>query len=235
MRAVVLAGGQGTRLDPYTTVVPKPLLPVGERPILEVIIRQLASSGFDVLDLCVGHLGGLIKAYLEQGPRRPEEIELRYHWEEQPLGTAGALRQIDPPDEAFLVMNGDILTALDLAELMRFHVERNPSVTIVTYCLEVRLPLGVVESNAGAVTGYTEKPALGYDASTGIYVLDPAALDYIPEERFSELPELVRTLLDADEHVVSYRHDGPWFDIGTPESRAEAVAAYMADPHRFDP
>src|SRR4051812_7129780 len=127
MRAVILAGGLGTRLAPYTTVLPKPLLPVGDRPILELIIRQLAHAGFEEIDISVGHLGELIRAYLEESGVVPDGVEVRYHWEEEPLGTAGALRQVGPFEEPFLVMNGDILTTLDYAEVMSSHRERGPA------------------------------------------------------------------------------------------------------------
>ena len=119
MRAVILAGGQGTRLRPYTTVLPKPLVPVGERPILELIIRQLGDAGCNRIDLCVGHLGGLIRSYLNESGAVPDGIRIDYHWEEEPLGTAGALRLIEKPDESFIVMNGDILTTLDYGEFLR--------------------------------------------------------------------------------------------------------------------
>ena len=145
MRAAILAGGKGTRLRPYTTVLPKPLMPVGERPILELIIHQLAHSGFYRLDLCVGHLGELIQAYLTESLAVPEGIEIAYHWEDEPMGTAGALRQLDLEGEPFLVMNGDILTTLDYGELMAFHAEQEATLTVATHRKDVQMALGVVE------------------------------------------------------------------------------------------
>jgi NDP-mannose synthase len=233
MRAVILAGGQGTRLRPYTTVLPKPLVPVGDRPILELILHQLARAGVTRVDLCVGHLGGLIRAYFEEGATLPEGIALNYVWEDEPLGTAGALHQIEPPDEPFLVMNGDILTKLDYAELVRFHSEREAAMTIASHLKNVDIALGVIETDDEVVTGYVEKPTLGYEVSMGIYVYDPRALAHVPRERF-DFPDLVLALLAAEEKVTTYRYAGPWFDIGTTDEHERAAAAFHADPDRFD-
>ena len=233
MRAVILAGGQGTRLRPYTTVLPKPLVPVGDRPILELILHQLARAGVTQVDLCVGHLGELIRAYFEEGPPLPNGIRLNYIWEDEPLGTAGALHQVEPPDEAFLVMNGDILTKLDYAELVRFHRDNGAAMTIASHLKNVDIALGVIEADDEVVTGYIEKPTLGYEVSMGIYVYDPRALDHIPKGHF-DFPDLVLKLVAEGERVLAYRYAGPWFDIGTPEEHERAVAALQADPDRFD-
>ena len=232
MRAVILAGGQGTRLRPYTTVLPKPLVPVGDRPILELIMHQLARAGVTRVDLCVGHLGELIRAYFEEGPPLPAGLSVNYIWEDEPLGTAGALHQVEPPAEPFLVMNGDILTKLDYAELARFHNERGAALTIAAHEMKVKLELGVIESEGETVTGYVEKPTLGYEVSMGIYVYDPRALEHVPKGRF-DFPDLVLALVAAGETVTTYRYAGPWFDIGTPAEHERAVTAYQADPQGF--
>jgi NDP-sugar pyrophosphorylase family protein len=234
MRAVILAGGRGTRLRPYTTVLPKPLVPMGERPILEVIIRQLAQHGFNEVVLCVGHLGELIRAYLDEARALPEGVTVRYHWEDEPLGTAGALRELEPPNGPFLVMNGDILTTLDYGELMRFHSEREAALTIAAHRKDVKLELGVIEGDQQEVNGYVEKPTLEYEVSMGIYVYDPAAVEIIPRGEHFDFPDLVLKLLDAGKPVVKYRFDGPWFDIGTRDEHERAIEAYEADPDRFE-
>jgi NDP-mannose synthase len=235
MRAAILAGGAGTRLSPYTMVLPKPLVPVGDRPILEVIVRQLARSGFKEVDFLVGHLGELIRVYFDQGASVPEEMVFRYHWEDQPLGTAGALRQIEPPRESLLVMNGDILTTLSYRDLVRFHTEQDAALTIATHAKKVQLALGVVESAGDdAVTGYVEKPELSYEVSMGIYVYSPRAMEHLPRKRF-DFPDLVLKLVEAGERVARFHFDGAWFDIGTRDEHELAVAAYEADPTRFDP
>jgi NDP-sugar pyrophosphorylase family protein len=233
MRAVILAGGKGTRLKPYTTVLPKPLVPVGDRPILELIIHQLGAAGFDRIDLCVGHLGHLIRAYLTESDVIPEGVELNYVWEDQPLGTAGALHLLERPQEPFLVMNGDILTTVDYAQLMRFHSAAGAALTIAAHHKDVRLELGVIEGDDGIVTGYVEKPTLQYEVSMGIYVYDPAVLDRIPRGPF-DFPDVVLMLVDQGEKVQTYHFEGPWFDIGTAEEHDRALAAYDEDSTRFD-
>ena len=234
MRAAILAGGAGTRLSPYTMVLPKPLVPVGDRPILELIVRQLARSGFTEIDFLVGHLGELIRVYFDQGASVPEEMEMRYHWEDEPLGTAGALHQIEPPRDSLLVMNGDILTTLDYDELVRYHREREAALTIATHAKKVQLALGVVEGEGERVNGYVEKPELSYEVSMGIYVYSPRAMDHVPRERF-DFPDLVLKLVEAGERVARFHFDGPWFDIGTRDEHERAVEAYEAEPRRFDP
>jgi NDP-mannose synthase len=233
MRAVILAGGQGTRLRPYTAVLPKPLVPVGDRPILELIIRQLADEGFKEIDLCVGHLGGLIRAYFEEGVAKPEGLELRYHWEREPLGTAGALRLVDPPDGPVLVMNGDILTTLRFGDLMRFHAGSGAALSIATHKKRVTLALGVIEGEGEIVNGFVEKPTFDYRVSMGIYVYSPEAVDCIPDGRF-DFPDVVLELIRVGKPVRSYEFDGAWYDIGTVEEHERAVDAYEEDPGLFE-
>lgn len=232
-RAVILAGGQGTRLRPYTAVLPKPLVPVAERPILELLIRQLAHHGFDHIDLSVGHLGGLIKAYFDH-VELPKGVELHYWWEDEPLGTAGALRQIEGLDEEpFLVMNGDVLTTLDFAQLMRFHRGQSAPLTVATHRQNVDIPLGVIESEDGLITGYTEKPTMRLDVSMGIYAYDREVLEIIPDGRF-DFPDVVQAMLKAGRQVAVYTGPGVWFDIGTVGEHERAVAEIKAHPELFD-
>ena len=232
MRAVILAGGKGTRLRPYTTVLPKPLVPVAERPILELILRQLTSRGFKRIDLSVGHLGGLIKAYLDR-VELPSDVDLRYWWEDEPLGTAGALRRIDDLDEPFLAMNGDILTTFDYGELMRFHLAHDGELTIATHRQDVDIDLGVIESDEGYVVEYVEKPTMHFDVSMGIYVYDPDVLQLIPDGHF-DFPDIVQMMLESDRKVMSYAGRGVWFDIGTVGGHERATAAIQADPELFE-
>jgi NDP-sugar pyrophosphorylase family protein len=235
MRAAILAGGAGTRLAPYTTVLPKPLVPVGERPILELIIRQLAAAGFNRVDLCVAHLGELIRSYLAESAAVPKDVELVYHWESEPLGTAGAIRELDRiDDEPLLVMNGDILTNLDYAELMRFHREHGGALSIATYQRDVKLQLGIVEGADTEVNGYVEKPTLHYEVSMGIYVYSREAIDAVPPRRF-DFPDLVLALLADGKRVCKYEFRDRWYDIGTPGDLELAVDAYMTDPETFEP
>lgn len=232
MRAVILAGGKGTRLRPYTAVLPKPLVPIADRPILELVIRQLASHGFTRIDLSVGHLGGLIKAYLDN-VELPDGLQVSYVWEDEPLGTAGALRRIENLDGPFLAMNGDVLTTLDYAQLMRFHKGHEASLTVATHRQTVDIDLGVVESDDGYVTKYVEKPSMRYDVSMGVYVYDPEVLELIPERRF-DFPDVVNAMLEADRKVAVYTGPGVWFDIGTVGEHERATAEIEAHPELFE-
>jgi len=227
MRAVILAGGLGTRLRPYTTVLPKPLVPVGDRPILEHILRRLARAGFTRADLCVSHLGELIQVYLEQGADLPESLELRFHWEKEPLGTAGALQVVDDLEGTFLVMNGDILTSLDYRALLAFHEQEGAALTIAMHRQQVQVSLGVIGSEGTRVTGFIEKPTLDYEVSMGIYVYDKRALAHLPDGP-CQFPDLVLRLVDAGEHVAAFRSDASWYDIGTLTEYEKAVEALEA-------
>lgn len=222
LRAVILAGGMGSRLRPFTLVLPKPLVPVGDRPILQVILGQLARDGFRNVDLCVGHLGGLIQTYFSDPHNVPDAMQLTYRWESEPLGTAGALRTIDDLYEPFLVMNGDILTDLDFGDLMAFHRDNGAALSIATYRKAHQVALGVIDHVDGSVRDYVEKPTMEYDVSMGVYAYSPAALEYIPPGHF-DFPELVNALLAARERVMIYPFSGTWFDIGTPSDYDSAV------------
>jgi NDP-mannose synthase len=232
-RAVILAGGKGTRLRPYTAVLPKPLVPVAERPILELLIRQLARHGFNHIDLSVGHLGGLVKAYFDQ-VELPDGTELHYWWEDDPLGTAGALRRIECiTSEPFLALNGDLLTTLDFAQLMRFHEGHDAPLTVATHRQNLDVPLGVIESDDGYVTSYVEKPTMRFDVSMGVYAYDPAAIEYIPDGHF-DFPDVVNALLEDGKKVAVYTGPGLWFDIGTAGEHERAVAELEAHPELFE-
>jgi NDP-sugar pyrophosphorylase family protein len=214
MRAVILAGGLGMRLRPYTMVLPKPLVPIHDRPILEHLISQLADHGVTHVDLCVGHLGGLIETYFRGGAHLPDGVRLVFHWEDEPLGTAGALTQIPDLEGSFLVLNGDLLTTLDFTELLRFHREKGATLTVATATKRVELGLGVIECSGGMIVGYREKPTLTFDVSMGVYVYQAAALAHIPDGS-CQFPDLVMRLVKAGQSVASYPCDAEWYDIGT--------------------
>ena len=233
MRAVILAGGLGTRLRPYTTVLPKPLVPVGDRPILEHILGRLHAAGVTTVDLCVGHLGELIQVYFSQSSALPEQLELRWHWEEEPLGTAGALRLVPDLDGPFLAMNGDVLTNLDYAALMRAHEQRGAALTVAMHAQRVQIDLGVIDTDGERIVAYHEKPQLDYEVSMGIYAYSERALAQLPPEGPCQFPELVARLLEAGEEVGAYRSDAEWFDIGTPGEHQRAVDAFTDSPELF--
>jgi NDP-sugar pyrophosphorylase family protein len=221
MRAAVLAGGLGTRLRPYTTVLPKPLVPVGDRPILELIFGWLADSGVRHVDVCIGHLGELIQTYFSQAQTIPAGLEVSWVWEREPLGTAGALRSIPTIKETLLVVNGDILTNLDPTGMLEFHRRQRAALTIATRGTVVATELGVIEHTDGMVTGYHEKPVLRYDASMGIYLYEPRAIAAMAPEPL-QFPELVLALLRRGERVAAYVTDAEWYDVGTLEQHGAA-------------
>jgi NDP-sugar pyrophosphorylase family protein len=231
MRAIILAGGLGTRLRPYTTVIPKPLVPIGDRPVLEHIIRSLAESGVEQIDLCVNHLGQLIRSYLAH-TELPKGLRLNFHWESEPLGTAGAVAAVPDLDGTFIVMNGDVLTTLDYRELVDFHHSKNAALTIAMHAKKVEIELGVIESEGGLVHNYIEKPSLRYRVSTGVYVYDARALHYLPEGP-CQFPELVLRLLAAGERVAAWETDAEWFDIGTIGEYERASADVERSPERY--
>jgi NDP-mannose synthase len=233
MRAVILAGGLGTRLRPYTTVLPKPLVPVGERPILEHILRRLHGCGVRRVDLCVGHLGDLIQAYFSQATALPDDLELSWHWEREPLGTAGALRLVPNLSGTFIAMNGDILTTLDYRELLTFHEQSDAALTVATHAKRVDIDLGVIETDGDRIVGYQEKPRLDYEVSMGIYAYDERALAHLPDDGPCQFPELVGRLLDAGERVAAFRSEAEWFDIGTFAEHQRAAEALERTPDMF--
>ena len=235
---MILAGGKGSRLGPYTTVLPKPLLPVGDRAILDVVVRQLKDYGFEDITLAVGYLSHLIRAVMGDGISRG--VPIRYHEEEQPLGTVGPLATIDGLDETFLVMNGDVLTSLDYSRLMDIHREAGNALTIASHRRTVKIDYGVLhlDGNAGEtkrVTGFEEKPELGYVVSMGVYVMEPRAIELIEPGTYLDLPDLVLKLVDAGEQVGSYVFDGYWLDIGRHDDYERAIAEFAEYKHMFLP
>ncbi|MGZ4170630.1 MAG: sugar phosphate nucleotidyltransferase [Solirubrobacteraceae bacterium] len=232
MKAVILAGGLGMRLRPYTTILPKPLVPVGDRPILEHIIRRLAGCGVTSIDVCVGHLGELIRLYFSQQDKLPVELELRWHWEDEPLGTAGALGTVPGLDETFIAMNGDVLTTLDYRELVDYHRRHDAVLTVATQSKRVDIDLGVIENHGGLITNYREKPSLDYQVSMGIYVYEPRVLDYLPAGP-CQFPDLVLKLLTAGERVAAFPSDAEWYDIGTTQEYERAMEALERRPWAF--
>lgn len=233
MRAVILAGGLGTRLRPYTMILPKPLVPIGERPILELILRRLAAAEINTVDLCVGHLGDLIRVYFEQGTALPAGLQLNWHWEDEPLGTAGALSTIPDLNGTFIAMNGDVLTNLDLRRLIDFHHEQEAALTIAMHRQTVPIQLGVIEHSDGLIKAYREKPTHHYDVSMGIYVYEPRALEHLPDGA-CQFPDLVQRLLDAGERVAGFESTAEWYDIGTFGEYERALERLQQDPQLFD-
>jgi NDP-sugar pyrophosphorylase family protein len=234
VKAVLLAGGRGTRLRPFTTNFPKPLVPVGDVPILEILLRQLRSAGVDDATLLTGHLAYLLESYFADGAALRMRID--YLRESEPLGTAGPLRALAGKiDDDFFVMNGDLLTDVDFAALMRHHRESGAAVTVSTYRRAEQIQLGVLQlAESGDVTGYDEKPTLHLDVSMGAYVMSAAVLDRIPAGYY-DMPQLILDLLADGQRVTTRRHDGFWLDIGRVDDYALANEMFAEDPGRFIP
>lgn len=214
MKAVILAGGQGKRLRPYTSVLPKPLMPVGDLPILEIILRQLHHHGVTEVVIALNYLGSLIQSYLGAS-EIARKMNIRYHWEDKPLGTAGAVGTIDGLDAPFFVMNGDLLTALDYSAMYAAHLADDADLTVGTVTTTVQVELGVLTINdSGHVTGYNEKPKLEYAASMGIYVYSPRIRDRIVPGAYLDAPTLVLDLIGAGKRVLSFKPGCRWIDMG---------------------
>lgn len=211
MKAVILAGGKGTRLRPYTTTIPKPLMPIGDKAILEIVIEQLKKNGIKEIIMAVGYSAELIMAYFGNGEKHG--IKITYSKEDKPLGTAAPLANIDLKD-TFLVMNGDILTNLDYKKLIDFHKKNNAVITVAVNKRNVKIDFGVIKTESNEITKYTEKPTLDYSVSMGINVVDPKVLKHIKKGKKLDFPELIQLLIENKEKVMAYPSDDYWLDIG---------------------
>lgn len=224
-RAVILAGGKGARLRPYTVVLPKPLMPVCEYPILEVVVRQLARYGFRRITMAVNHQAELIRAFFGDGERW--NIRIDYSIENQPLSTMGPLRLIPDLPEHFLVMNGDVLTDLDFRAFLGEHILAGRSFTIAASRRVQVIDYGVLEVDArGRLTGFREKPSSTYLVSMGVYAVSRRALDFIPPDTCYGFDHLMRDMLAAGEPVHVYEHPGYWRDIGRPDDYMQAIEEF---------
>lgn len=231
-RAVILAGGKGTRLRPYTVVLPKPLMPIGEYPILEVIVRQLVKAGFGHITLAVNHQAEIIKAFFQNGERWG--IRIDYSLEDQPLGTMGPLKLIKDLPDNFLVMNGDILTDLDYAAFHDAHVGAGDIFTISAMQREHRIDYGVLDTGIdGKLTGFREKPGVSYEVSMGVYMLSAAVLEQIPAGRAYGFDTLMLDLLAAGRPATVRTFSGYWLDIGRPDDYAKAIDEFESMKSRF--
>lgn len=236
MRALILAGGKGSRLRPFTFTIPKPLVPIGETPILEILIRQLKGQGFARISISVGHLAGLIRAFCGNGSQWG--IPIDYVYEDQPLGTIGCLGLLDDlqADDRLLVVNGDTLTDMSLAEAWHAH-DAGDAITLCANRRSVAVDFGVLETDArGYLTAYTEKPTLHYRVSMGVNVVSAWAVPrYIAKGERLDTPDLVRRLREAGEGVRVRDVDAYWLDLGRLDDLEAGYEAFRADPRRFLP
>ena len=226
-RAVILAGGKGTRLRPYTVVLPKPLMPIGEYPILEVVIRQLVRHGFDHVTLAVNHQAELIRAFFGDGAKWGVRID--YSLEREALGTMGPLGLISDLPDHFLVMNGDVLTDLDFNVFFSTHALNNTLFSISTHHRDHRIDYGVLESDAtGCLTRFIEKPTTSYEVSMGVYMVSREIIRYLPSGRPYGFDQLMIDLLAQGREVIVRPFDGYWLDIGRPDDYMQAIDEFAS-------
>lgn len=215
MQAIILAGGKGARLRPYTVALPKPLVPIGDYPVLEIVIRQLKQHGFDRITLAVGHLAQLIQAYFGDGGRFG--IKLNYSFEDMPLGTAGPVKLIENLESHFLVLNSDDLTDFNYRAFFDFHLQQKAAVSIAMYQRDHKIDFGILTTDENKnLLEYIEKPTYHYQVSMGIYAFSREAVDFIPPNQYYDFPDLIKALLKQKDKVACFEHKGFWLDIGRP-------------------
>jgi NDP-sugar pyrophosphorylase family protein len=227
LRAVILAGGRGARLRPFTVNFPKPLMPLGDKPIIEILLHYLARQGITDVTLTVGHLKELIKVYFLNAPALCPSCRISFVEEESPTGTAGSLASVAGLSETFLVMNGDVLTDLNLHELVEFHHARNAILTVATHVRRLKIDFGLLDfDDQHRIRRYHEKPEQVHHVSMGIYVYEPAVLRYIEPGRYLDFPDLVLRLIEQGETVCAFPTECLWLDIGRPDDYARAQELY---------
>jgi len=222
VRAIVMAGGFGTRLKPLTDHVPKSMLPVGDRPLLELIVRQLQQAGIRRVNLATHYKADMIADHFGDG--RDFNVDIEYVNEDQPLGTAGAIGLLTSSDEPLLVVNGDILTEVDFAAMLEFHRSHRADMTVAVRPSELHVPYGVVETDGVDVVRISEKPVMRYFVNAGIYLLNPDVCEFVPNRQRYDMPDLIATLVAADRRVISFPVHEYWRDIGKSEDYSSAVA-----------
>jgi len=238
MRAVILAGGKGTRLAPYTTVFPKPMLPIGGKPIIEIIVHQLAYYGFNDIIISVGYLSELIELYFHNKKILPKKVKISFVKEKKPLGTAGSISLIPPCKDPFLVINGDILTSLDFSKFMDFHKKEEADLSIATRKVDYKLNMGIVKFDSNKrVYDYLEKPTEIYYDSMGVYIYSPSAVEEIEKNKYLDLPSLVHKLIKKNKKVSSFLVERPehyyWIDMGMPLQYEQANLDFIKFKKKF--
>lgn len=228
MKAVIQAGGKGARLRPYTLLLPKPLMPVGDLPVIEILLKWLRRWGVKKTYITIGYLGNLIRSLCGDGSQW--DIEIIYSQEPEPLGTIGPLRLIkNQLTETFFTLNGDLITDLNLHEFKAYHRQHRGLITVAVTEKIITTDLGVLESQDGRMTVFREKPTFKFQASTGIYCMEPQILDLIPDGVPFGFDNLMYAMLDQELPVYVYRHDGLWLDIGREEDFRNAQESFLRD------
>lgn len=233
MQAVILAGGKGTRLKPFTTNIPKPLVPIGDLPILEIVLRQLKYYGFTDIILTVNHLSEILMAFFGDGKKWG--LNIKYSVEDKVLGTAAPIALIDALDDNFLVMNGDLLTTINYADIYKWHMINKNDATISSYKKEVKVDLGVLEVKNDDFLNYIEKPVYNFLVSMGIYIFNKEVLNFIPRNEYFDMPDLILKLHASEKKVKCYKGDYYWLDIGRVEDYETALSIFETRKQEFLP
>lgn len=223
LHAVVMAGGQGSRLNPLTDDTPKPMLPVGDRPLMEIVIRQLREAGIRQVKVSTHHKPEKIAEHFGDGTNFG--VDLSYVTEERPLGTAGGLGLLEVPKETTLVINGDILTQIDFRAMLTYHKEHQADLTVAVRHYDVKVPYGVIECEGPLVRRLSEKPVLEFFVNAGIYLLEPVVYGFIPNGQRCDMTDLIQCLLQHGRPVVSFPVREYWLDIGEREQYEQAQEA----------
>jgi len=232
IRVVILAGGKGTRLKPYTTIFPKPLMPISDMPILEVVFRQLKYFGFRHITLSVNHMAELIQTFFGNGEKLG--LDISYCIEDTPLGTAGSLSLVENLTENFLVMNGDLLTTIDYSEMVQRHIQSAAEATIGVFPREVKIDFGVLDiAEDGSLLDYREKPRFEYLVSMGVNAFHKSVLDFIPKNQYLDIPTLMMNLKTSGKTVKTFRGECEWLDIGRPDDYEKAIELFEQSKHKY--
>ncbi len=232
MKAIILAGGKGTRLRPLTAVFPKPLVPLGHKPIIEVLLTKIKNAGLKDVTISTGYLAELVMAVCGDGSKF--DVDITYTHEEAPLGTAGPLGLMALGQDDIIIMNGDLLTTLDFNRFMDYHREQQADVTIAVHKREVKIDFGVVDSDSnGAFNGFREKPTFNYEVSMGVNILSAKARSFIKENEYLDMPDLILKVNEAGGKVALYREDCYWLDIGRMDDYAQAQQDFENNEQQF--
>jgi len=236
MQAVILAGGKAERLKPYSLVVPKTLMPIGQLTILEIILRQLSSQGFTRVTLLLSHMSDHVIHFLDQNPALKSLLSIDLIEEHIPGGTAGGLTLIKDPEDHFLVMNGDILTSLDFADFFWFHLQQEANISVASYPYPISIPYGVLEiDEKGYLKEIREKPVISYPVSMGIYACSKRVVELIRDNESLDFPTLIQRVLDRNERIRIFSRDCLWLDVGNPDSLIEANRIFSSRMSDFLP
>tara|TARA_B100000401_G_scaffold438440_1_gene387142 strand:- start:14384 stop:15100 length:717 start_codon:yes stop_codon:yes gene_type:complete len=234
MQALILAGGKGTRLRPYTANLPKPLMPIGDVPILEILVKQLESAGVTSIIMAVGYLSHMIEAYFKDGS--DFGVSIKYSHEKKPLGTAGPISLVlDYLEDNFLILNGDLLTTLDFQNLYKAHINNKAAATISTFTRKVNIDFGVLELNQdNLLNNYIEKPTYEYKVSMGINVFNKNAIkEYINKDEYLDIPSLMMSLTKDNKKVFCFQEECKWLDIGRVDDYQEAIKVFSKNKEEF--